>query len=161
MRILLAVDGSQGSEEAVAEVQRRPWPEGTTVRVFSAFQPVVVPAAVGAGWNGGVAPGLVPGASAAYAEATKRLKLQAERIAGAAADHLAAQGLSVDTAVGQGSPGPAIVREAEGWKADLVVVGSRGLTGIKRWLLGSVAQYVVKHAPCSVQVVRTRGEPDD
>jgi nucleotide-binding universal stress UspA family protein len=160
MRVLLAVDGSPGSEQAVTELQSRPWPDGTTVRVFSAFEPVVVPAAAGGGWGGGVAPALVPGASAAYAEATERLKLQAERIAGAAGDHLAAKGLSVQTAVAHGRPGPAIVSEAGSWNADLVVVGSRGLTGMKRWLLGSVAQYVVKHAPCSVEVVR-RGAHDD
>ena len=37
---------------------------------------------------------------------------------------------------------------------DLIVVGSHGYSGIKRWLLGSVAQSVVSHAPCSVEVVR-------
>jgi len=49
-----------------------------------------------------------------------------------------------------------IVDEAENWKADLIVVGSHGYTGIKKWLLGSVAQSVVSHAPCSVEVVRHR-----
>ena len=49
-----------------------------------------------------------------------------------------------------------IVDEAENWKADLIVVGSHGYTGIKKWLLGSVAQSVVSHAPCSVEVVRSR-----
>jgi nucleotide-binding universal stress UspA family protein len=47
-----------------------------------------------------------------------------------------------------------IVDEAKEWGADLIVVGSHGYTGLKRLLLGSVAQSVVTHAPCSVEVVR-------
>lgn len=46
--------------------------------------------------------------------------------------------------------------EAERWPADLIVIGTHGYTGIKRWLLGSVAQAVVNRAPCSVEVVRKR-----
>jgi len=38
-------------------------------------------------------------------------------------------------------------------------VGSHGRTGLKRWLMGSVAEFVVRHAPCSVEVVRERGKP--
>ena len=55
-----------------------------------------------------------------------------------------------------GDPRSAIVDEAEEWGADLIVVGSHGYTGLKRWLLGSVAQSVVGHAPCSVEVVRRK-----
>lgn len=53
------------------------------------------------------------------------------------------------------SPGTAIVKEAEAAGASLIVVGSRGLTGIKRILLGSVASYVVEYAGCDVHVVRS------
>jgi len=38
--------------------------------------------------------------------------------------------------------------------ADLILLGSHGYTGLKRWLMGSVAQFVVGHAKCSVEVVR-------
>ena len=50
------------------------------------------------------------------------------------------------------------VDEATEWPADLIVLGSHGYTGLKRWLLGSVAQSVVAHASCSVEVVR--GKPE-
>jgi nucleotide-binding universal stress UspA family protein len=65
-------------------------------------------------------------------------------------------GLAIDKSVREGDPRHEIVDEAKRWPADLIVVGSHGYTGWKRWLLGSVAQSVVSHAPCSVEVVRKR-----
>jgi nucleotide-binding universal stress UspA family protein len=73
-----------------------------------------------------------------------------------AAQPLGRAGLSVDTAVRQGDPRTLIVDEAKEWDADLIVMGSHGRTGLTRLLLGSVAQAVVAHAPCSVEVVRKR-----
>lgn len=64
--------------------------------------------------------------------------------------------LAVDRAVASGSPAEEILRAAERQRADLVVMGSKGLTGLKRVLLGSVSRKVARHAPCSVLVVRSR-----
>jgi len=55
-----------------------------------------------------------------------------------------------------GDPRSVIVDESEDWQADLIVLGSHGYTRIKKWLLGSVAQSVVSHASCSVEIVRSR-----
>jgi nucleotide-binding universal stress UspA family protein len=55
-----------------------------------------------------------------------------------------------------GSPGPIICEYAERIRADLVVIGSHGRTGFRRMLMGSVAETVVRHAPCSVIVVREK-----
>lgn len=55
-----------------------------------------------------------------------------------------------------GPAGPSICRSAKEWDADLVVIGSRCLMGLKELLLGSVSNYVVHHAPCSVQVVHPK-----
>lgn len=52
-----------------------------------------------------------------------------------------------------GQPVECIVREAKKQRADLLVVGSRGLSGWKKWLLGSVAERVLQNAPCPVLVV--------
>ncbi len=52
-----------------------------------------------------------------------------------------------------GSPGPTICKLAETWEADLILVGSHGRRGISELLLGSVSNYVVHHAACSVMVV--------
>ena len=55
----------------------------------------------------------------------------------------------------QGDPADAILDVAEEVEADLIVVGNKGMTGAKRFLLGSVPNKVSHHAPCSVLVVRT------
>ena len=52
-----------------------------------------------------------------------------------------------------GDPGKKICSLAQSWNADLIMVGSRGRKGITEWLLGSVSNYVMHHAPCSVMVV--------
>jgi nucleotide-binding universal stress UspA family protein len=62
--------------------------------------------------------------------------------------------LPVDSQILYESPRDAIIEEAERWGADLIVVGSHGYRGYKRFLLGSVSQSVAAHAPCSVLIVR-------
>ncbi|MGH1397136.1 MAG: universal stress protein [Trichormus sp.] len=52
-----------------------------------------------------------------------------------------------------GSPGRTICKLATNWNADLIVMGHRGLAGFKELLLGSVSNYVLHHAPCSVHIV--------
>ncbi|HZR84265.1 MAG TPA: universal stress protein [Candidatus Binatia bacterium] len=74
------------------------------------------------------------------------------RLARAAAE-LRARGLAVDVALDPGVSAEAVVREAVRSGADLVVVGTRGLTGWKRVALGSTAARVVRHAPCPVLTV--------
>ena len=64
------------------------------------------------------------------------------------------QGLELETHAREGDPAEVILRVANEQQADLIVVGSRGLTGIKRFLLGSVSNKVSHHAPCSVMIVR-------
>jgi nucleotide-binding universal stress UspA family protein len=55
----------------------------------------------------------------------------------------------------QGDPADAILDVAEECEADLIVVGNKGMTGAKRFLLGSVPNKVSHHAPCSVLIIRT------
>jgi nucleotide-binding universal stress UspA family protein len=64
-------------------------------------------------------------------------------------------GVSVTTHARQGDPTEAILDVAEEQNADLVIVGNKGMTGAKRFLLGSVPNKVSHHAPCSVLIVRT------
>jgi nucleotide-binding universal stress UspA family protein len=64
-------------------------------------------------------------------------------------------GVSVTTHARQGDPADAILDVAEEQNADLVIVGNKGMTGAKRFLLGSVPNKVSHHAPCSVLIVRT------
>jgi nucleotide-binding universal stress UspA family protein len=73
------------------------------------------------------------------------------------AERLKGFGLAAEGVVLEGSPGKLIVNEAKEWPADLIVVGAHGLTGLESLLMGNVARYVVDHAPCSVEVVRPKG----
>jgi nucleotide-binding universal stress UspA family protein len=72
-----------------------------------------------------------------------------------AADIARQAGVSVNTHARQGDPVDAILDVAEEQNADLVIVGNKGMSGAKRFLLGSVPNKVSHHAPCSVLIVRT------
>jgi nucleotide-binding universal stress UspA family protein len=63
-------------------------------------------------------------------------------------------GLIVSSKLIEGDPRETIVSEAESFKAHTIFVGARGLGRVERLLLGSVSNYVVTHAPCTVEVVR-------
>ena len=73
----------------------------------------------------------------------------------AAAELARAAGVPVDVYPLQGDPADAILDVAEEQEADLVIVGNKGMTGAKRFLLGSVPNKVSHHAPCSVLIIRT------
>ncbi len=72
-----------------------------------------------------------------------------------AAKEILAAGVEVEVFARQGDPADAILDVAEERGADLIVVGNKGMTGAKRFLLGSVPNKVSHHAPCSVLIVRT------
>ena len=73
----------------------------------------------------------------------------------AAAEKLEGAGVEVDTFAREGDAADAILDVAEETHADLIVVGNKGMTGTKRFLLGSVPNKVSHHAPCSVLIIRT------
>ena len=64
-------------------------------------------------------------------------------------------GVTVHTFARQGDPADAILDVAEETGADLIIIGNKGMTGAKRFLLGSVPNKVSHHAPCSVLIIRT------
>jgi nucleotide-binding universal stress UspA family protein len=72
-----------------------------------------------------------------------------------AVERLQGSGLAVTTYTHEGDPADAILDVAEERGADLIVVGNKGMTGARRFLLGSVPNKVSHHAPCSVLIVRT------
>ena len=150
MKVLLAIDEEPCSEEAINEVGKRPWEAGTTVRVLHAVGKFVPPAQELWHDAGG-------DLDRARQEIKERSSDLTERVGG----WLRAQGLTVETAVRDGEPGPAVVGEAKEWGADLVVIGSRGHTGLRRLLEGSVSHYVVDHAPCPVEVVHCKESKEE
>jgi nucleotide-binding universal stress UspA family protein len=157
MKILLAVDGSPCSDEAIEEVLRRPWPAGSQVKVVTAFELPL--AATPEAWA------LPPGY---FEEMDRSVRTHAQAIVERAIGKLKSKLNGTLSVEGQFLPGPpraVILDEAENWGADLILVGSHGYRAWERFLLGSVSQSVVSHAKCSVEVVRCAtaktGEPSE
>jgi nucleotide-binding universal stress UspA family protein len=146
MKVLLAIDGSETSHAAVDEVAHRPWPPGTTIKLFSVlelpFTPTPETWALPESYYSKIEAATKEQAEAAVTEATAQLR------AG-----LAAQ-TEIITEMRPGLAKNEIIHEAEQWGADLIVIGSHGYKGWQRFLLGSVSQAVAAHAPCSVEIVR-------
>jgi nucleotide-binding universal stress UspA family protein len=134
MRVLLAIDPSNGSQHVVNEASARPWPTGTAICILSI---------VDMGRREGL-PTLTEGA-----------KDNARVLVETAAEKLDRPGLEVFSDIQLGYPKKAIPDFAREWKADLVMVGSRGMGAVSRFFLGSVAQAVLRSAPCSVEIVRS------
>lgn len=88
-------------------------------------------------------------------------QLRAGREAGAQAivDEARANGADATFLVWEGDPGEAIVSAAEAESVDLIVVGSHGRGPVGRFLVGSVSDFIVRHASCPVLVVRSEPEP--
>ena len=84
----------------------------------------------------------------------ERIHAGAEQWLAALAEKTAAAGLRVTSEVSAEAPGHAIVEVARRVDADIVVLGTRGTTGVKHFLLGSVAERTVRTAPCNVLVVK-------
>ena len=149
MKILLAVDGSSFSEEAVKEVARRPWPTGSEVRVVYVVEtPPPPPPEMWAGsyedYFGELNQWKRAQGREALASATRVLDAREDRTLGVTAEML------------EGPPKRRIPEEAESWGADLIVLGPHGYGFWDRLLLGSVSRAVASHAPCSVLIVRRR-----
>jgi nucleotide-binding universal stress UspA family protein len=142
MKILLAFDGSEHSEAAARELAARPWPANSVVRILMAVR-AYVPSAVEFVSTGETAD-----------QIQDHHVDSARELVETVAESLRATGLHVETAVKKGDPRRLIVDEAKSWGADLIVMGACGHTAFERWLIGSVAQSVVSHARCSVELVR-------
>ncbi len=146
MKVLLAVDGSTYSEAAANAVAKRPWPAGTTIKVFSSIEPVFYPTT-----DTWVMP------ESYYEEMEKAGREAAEKAVAKAVEILRASPASpieVTTEIRDGHAKDAILEEADAWGADLIILGSHGYRGFKRFMLGSVSYAVATHAKCSVEIVR-------
>lgn len=98
---------------------------------------------------------LAPEAGLAADELAAAAKRDAARLVAAFRSRLQADDHAL-AFVPQGSPGSEIAKAAKEWQADLIVIGSHGRSGITRALVGSVAEAVMRQAPCPVLVVRAR-----
>jgi len=144
MKILLATDGSSYTEAATRSVVSLLRTQDSEVLVLQIVEPVVF--------------STPPQMSSGYApEMAARLQGQiedAKESASRAAEMLRTAGFKADSRVVEAEIRTGILDTAKEWKADLVVLGSHGEKGLRRFFLGSVSESVARHAPCSVLIVR-------
>lgn len=146
---LLAEDGSESSRQATEAVAR--WP------IFNHLPITVVSVAdVGIPVTMEVQLGLYEQVLKSYIESADIARAQTREMATRAAQTLTEAGRDVTIDVREGSPAGAIVEAAVEHQVDLVVIGTRGHTGLARIALGGTARSVMLHAPCSVLIVRGR-----
>src|SRR5215470_1255037 len=134
MKVLIPVEVTSSDGAAVKEAAARPWPPGTSFCLLNIIVPLFPPMVV---------PRLFEDSRITV---LKRLD--------AAAGPLKMAGWNVRSEVLEGSPRRTINAFAERWGADLVIVGSHERRQLARFCLGSTAQSVMRHAPCSVEIAR-------
>ena len=135
--ILLATDGSPASEPASDQAIDLATQVGARLLVVSVVASARTPSEA-------AADGSRPSETRDSLSSKAQSIVQRARAAGADATFL----------VWEGEPGDAIVAAADSENADLIIVGSHGRSGVSRFLIGSVSDYVVRHAHCPVMVVR-------
>jgi len=140
MKVLLAIDDSRFSEAAAQALIAQFRPPETEIRVLHVVEPIAIP--------------VPPEMPVEYLAELKGQLEVARELVEQVAKTLRAAGFRVTSSVEKGDAKSVIVDQAEAWPADLIVVGSHGRKGLARFLMGSVSEAVVRHAPCSVHIVR-------
>jgi nucleotide-binding universal stress UspA family protein len=143
-RIVVGTDGSETAKEAVRQATDLAKQVGASLDVVSAYEPV--PQSRLREERQQVPQDL---------EHTVTPREDVDATLAEAVKDIEATGVGVQTYARQGDPADAIIDVAEEQEADLIIVGNKGMTGAKRFLLGSVPNKVSHHAPCSVLIVRT------
>ncbi len=144
--VLIATDGSDGANEAVRFVLSLPLAKNVRVRLLSVVEPVPYPAS---------APGMIRAQLRTMIRQLEReRRANVEKVLDRAAQQLKTKLTRVTRSMPTGHPARELVAAAASFDADLVVVGARGLGGIKRLLLGSVSERVLREARCSVLIVK-------
>lgn len=136
-RILIANDGSEEARRAVEVGTDLALRYGAKATVLTVIHHPAFAATVGE----------VQEADAEQREAANRVQREAIEFA-------RMRGLDIGAAIVSGHPAEAIVDYAHEHDVDLIVMGHRGMSNLRRFLVGSVADRVVDHAPCMVLVVR-------
>lgn len=144
--LLVAYDFSEDSDAAIGWAQELAGTTGASVHVLHVVRrPLEV-----------LSPYEIPVPETLMAEVRRNA---AERLA-PVVERLKRSGVSAEAHVREGFTADAIVVEARSLRADLIVMGTRGLTGLKHVLLGSVAERTMHHAPCPVVTVKADSPGD-
>ena len=140
--VVIGVDGSAGSITALRFAAEEARLRGTTLHVVGAWE---IPATAYAGAAGG--------AGAGFAELGAELETRTREAIDAALAEVDTGEVAIETHVSEGHAARLLLEAGAG--ADLLVVGSRGLGGFARLLLGSIGQELTHHAPCPTVIVPT------
>jgi nucleotide-binding universal stress UspA family protein len=139
--IVVGTDGSPTAEQALREAGDLAKSMGAKLHIVSAYEPT--------------AGASLPPDAPKRAQWMVGPDVQVDSVLDGAAGAMHARGVEAECHARKGDPADALLQVAEENGADLIVVGNRGMTGAKRFLLGSVPNKVSHHAPCSVLIVRT------
>ncbi|HSK51613.1 MAG TPA: universal stress protein [Clostridia bacterium] len=148
----LAEDGSPSGMTAAAVLTRLPFPKTAPITVLTVTD-------TGFPFASSGAPGLYDQAIESYVRSLDDARAQAKQIAATSAKRLEEAGYRATAFVRDGDPAHEIVEFAKEHRIGLLVLGTRGHTGLRRLLLGSVARNVLLHAPCSVLIIRATVDP--
>jgi len=143
-RIVVGTDGSETAQGAVRQAIELAKLAGATLEIVSAFEPISRERLRDESAE-------IPG----DVQHTVNPREDVNLILDSAAGEAKQEGLEVRPHPREGDPADALLDVAEQTDADLIVVGNKGMTGAKRFLLGSVPNKVSHHAPCGVWIVRT------
>lgn len=143
-RIVVGTDGSDTASEAVRQAIDLARLSGATLSIVSAYSP--------ASGRRSQSEQLDAPADVQYELGPRE---DVNLVLDAAAADARKAGVEVQTHALEDDPADAILNTAEATGADLIVVGNKGMTGARRYLLGSVPNNVSHHAPCSVLIART------
>ena len=143
-RIVVGTDGSETASEAVRQAIELAQVSEARLDIVAAFEPVP-PSRLRE------EKGELPGDVQYGAGPREDVNVTLDGAVGKAKQ----EGVEAEPYPREGDPADAILDVAEETKADLIVVGNKGMTGAKRFLLGSVPNKVSHHAPCAVLIVRT------
>lgn len=143
MKVLVAIDDSKFTSGVLKAVAGQFRPENTELRIIHVLQPITT-----------IPP---PQMDAHYAPELEAQRESGHKLLERCADELAKAGFRVTPHLEVGDIRERIIDSAEEWRADLIVIGSHGRDTLMRFLLGSVAESVARHAKCSVEIVRSSG----
>lgn len=145
MKILLPLDDAPCSMAAVDAIVAQFRPAATEVRLLHVVE-----------WY--LTMGEGPAAGADLLAFRNKAFREGEALTARAAERLQAAGFQTTKTVVPGVAQDTIIDAAAAWEPDLIVIGSHGRKGLDRLLLGSVSNAVVRHATCSVEVVKAPGQ---
>jgi nucleotide-binding universal stress UspA family protein len=152
IRILLASDGSTNSQAVLDHVLSLSWPKGTEARIVGVLQTLVPTTSASPALEAQTF--ATEPAFSVIEAADKQERARLSDAVRTAAERLELAGLITSSVLVEGVPQEEILKEASRWHPDTVFAGSRGLGAMSRLLLGSVSGALVKHAPCTVEIVR-------